>query len=136
MFRLVNVDGRAALEHDGGWHDLATVTGEAAWSDPIVAVSRHAELHDLAAQLGGRSAEGSLSGVTLGAPIPVPAQTPIGAFLRIACIRMAGTATFCLWTAAPRPAPRAICACKARKSFAMPLKNLLKPHMPPCKRPV
>ncbi len=74
MFRLVNVDGRAALEHDGGWHDLAAVTGEAAWSDPIVAVSRHAELHDLAAQLGGRSAEGSLSGVTLGAPIPVPRQ--------------------------------------------------------------
>ena len=24
MFRLVNVDGRAALEHDGDWYDLGS----------------------------------------------------------------------------------------------------------------
>lgn len=74
MFRLVNVGGRAALEADGGWHDLAAVAGEEAWSDPLVAVAGHRRLHDLAAGLGGRRAEGAIDDVVVGAPVPFPRQ--------------------------------------------------------------
>ena len=35
MFRLVNVNGRAALEKDGSWHDLATLAGDDALADPF-----------------------------------------------------------------------------------------------------
>ena len=28
MYRLLNVNGRAALERDGHWHDLAQVSGD------------------------------------------------------------------------------------------------------------
>ena len=37
MFRLVNVNGRAALEKDGSWHDLATLAGDDALADPLTA---------------------------------------------------------------------------------------------------
>ena len=47
MFRLVNVSGRAALERDGGWYDLAGLSGDATLADPLVAVARHRELHTL-----------------------------------------------------------------------------------------
>jgi 2-keto-4-pentenoate hydratase/2-oxohepta-3-ene-1,7-dioic acid hydratase in catechol pathway len=74
VFRLVNVEGRAALEQDGGWHDLASVAGDASLADPIVAVGRHAELHDLAAGLASRSPDGRVTDVRLGAPVPFPRQ--------------------------------------------------------------
>ena len=54
MFRLLNVAGRAALEHDGHWHDLAAATGDATLADPMAAVARHAELHAVQATLAGR----------------------------------------------------------------------------------
>lgn len=74
MFRLVNVDGRAALEHDCGWHDLATVVGDDAMADPIVAVSRHRQLHGLTASLPDRTPDGLVADVVLSAPVPVPRQ--------------------------------------------------------------
>lgn len=74
MFRLVNVNGRAALESDGGWHDLAAVAGDDAMADPITAVTRHISLHDLATGLAGRTPEGRIADAELGAPIPNPRQ--------------------------------------------------------------
>lgn len=74
MFRLVNVNGRAALDHDGGWHDLAVVTGDDDWADPIVAITRHAQLHDLAHQVRDRTPDGRIANVALGAPVPIPRQ--------------------------------------------------------------
>jgi 2-keto-4-pentenoate hydratase/2-oxohepta-3-ene-1,7-dioic acid hydratase in catechol pathway len=74
VFRLVNVAGRAALEHDGGWHDLAAVADDPAWADPLFAVAHHRELHALADACAGRSADGALAGTVLGAPVPAPRQ--------------------------------------------------------------
>lgn len=74
MFRLVNVDGRAALEHDGGYHDLATVVGDQTLADPMHAVARHAELHAVQAGLADRAPEGRIDAVTLDAPVPRPRQ--------------------------------------------------------------
>jgi 2-keto-4-pentenoate hydratase/2-oxohepta-3-ene-1,7-dioic acid hydratase in catechol pathway len=74
MFRLVNVDGRAALEQDGSWFDLATVSGDDTLADPMVAVARHHELHDLAGRLGAAVPGGAMASTTLGAPVPRPRQ--------------------------------------------------------------
>ncbi len=74
MFRLVNVGGRAALEHEGGWHDLAAIGGDPTWADPLVAVARHADLHALQERCADRDRDGSLADVELGAPVPFPRQ--------------------------------------------------------------
>ena len=74
MFRLTTINGRAGLDHDGGWHDLAAVTGDAQLADPLVAVAQHHELHDLAASLATRTPERVLAEEVLDAPIPFPRQ--------------------------------------------------------------
>ena len=74
MFRLINVDGRAALEQNGSWFDLATLAGDDSLADPMVAVARHAELHDLAGRLDTATPGGTLDGTPLGAPVPRPRQ--------------------------------------------------------------
>jgi 2-keto-4-pentenoate hydratase/2-oxohepta-3-ene-1,7-dioic acid hydratase in catechol pathway len=74
MFRLINVDGRAALEFDGHSHDLAALSGDPTLADPMVAVARHTELHDLSAGCARATATGQLYGVMLGAPVPKPRQ--------------------------------------------------------------
>ena len=56
MFRLLNVSGRAALEVDGAWFDLARLSGDDALADPMAAVARHGELHDLTARCAARDA--------------------------------------------------------------------------------
>lgn len=74
MYRLINVDGRAALEHDGAVHDLAAISGDTQLADPIVAITRHRELHawqDACARASGRA----LDSVTLGPPVPRPVQS-------------------------------------------------------------
>ena len=43
MFRLGNVDGRAALACEGSWYDIATLTGDERFADPLHALERHAE---------------------------------------------------------------------------------------------
>jgi 2-keto-4-pentenoate hydratase/2-oxohepta-3-ene-1,7-dioic acid hydratase in catechol pathway len=75
VFRLVTVDGRAALERDDAFHDLATLAGDETWADPLVAVAHHLELHDLQAGTAKRDPDGLLTNVTLGAPIPHPRQS-------------------------------------------------------------
>lgn len=75
MFRLLNVAGRAALEHRGSWYDLAAVSGDPALADPMNAVARHAELHAFQAACADRAADGVVAGAGLEAPVPRPRQS-------------------------------------------------------------
>ncbi|MCJ7671060.1 MAG: fumarylacetoacetate hydrolase family protein [Acidimicrobiia bacterium] len=74
MFRLLNVNGRAALERDGQWYDLAGMSGDVALADPLVAVARHRELHALNERCESETAERLVADVVLGAPVPQPRQ--------------------------------------------------------------
>ena len=74
MFRLLNVDGRAALEREGSWFDLGRLSGDEALADPMAAVARSGELHALTERCDPADAEGPLAGTTLGAPVPEPRQ--------------------------------------------------------------
>jgi len=74
MFRLLNVGGRAALELDGGWHDLATLSGDAALADPMVAIAHHAHLHALHERATGRTPDGTLDPARLGPVVPRPTK--------------------------------------------------------------
>ncbi len=74
VFRLINVAGRAALDCDGQWYDLARLSGDASLADPLVAVGRHRDLHALADSSASAPADGTLADVELGPPIPTPGQ--------------------------------------------------------------
>ena len=74
MFRLLNVNGRAALEHLGEWHDLAEVSGDHALAAPMVAVSRYDELHTLTARCATSTSGGPVGSAPLGPPVPSPRQ--------------------------------------------------------------
>jgi 2-keto-4-pentenoate hydratase/2-oxohepta-3-ene-1,7-dioic acid hydratase in catechol pathway len=66
MFRLLNHAGRAALEIDGLAYDLATLSGSAELADPMLAIGRHDELHELAQRVAGQTDTGSLDAGLLG----------------------------------------------------------------------
>ncbi|HSL58319.1 MAG TPA: fumarylacetoacetate hydrolase family protein [Acidimicrobiales bacterium] len=72
MFRLAVVSDRAVLVDGPSWFDLATVSGDDALADPMTAVARHAELHDLAASLAGATPGGPVEGTTFGVCVPRP----------------------------------------------------------------
>jgi 2-keto-4-pentenoate hydratase/2-oxohepta-3-ene-1,7-dioic acid hydratase in catechol pathway len=74
MFRLVNVNGRAALERDGRWYDLAELSGDATLADPLATVARHRELHALDERCRSATAGGLIAETVLGAPVPQPRQ--------------------------------------------------------------
>jgi len=74
MFRLLNVAGRAALEVDGSWFDLARLSGDDGLADPMAAVARHGELHALADRCPTATADGRVEDATLEAPVPRPHQ--------------------------------------------------------------
>ncbi len=74
MFRLLNVDGRAALQAGDHWHDLATLSGDTLLADPMNAVARFDELHALQAATDGRTPEGVVDPGTLGPVVPRPAK--------------------------------------------------------------
>jgi 2-keto-4-pentenoate hydratase/2-oxohepta-3-ene-1,7-dioic acid hydratase in catechol pathway len=74
MFRLINVGGRAALEHEGAWFDLAALSGDPYMADSMVAVGRHRELHTFAGLCGPARAGGAVSDAELGPPVPRPRQ--------------------------------------------------------------
>ena len=59
MYRLVNIDGRAALEDGGQWFDLAALAGDPSLADPMAAVARASELHDLSRRCGTASPGGT-----------------------------------------------------------------------------
>ena len=74
MFRLLNVSGRAGLEVDGAWFDLARLAGDEALADPMVAVARHAELHELTERCARSTPDGAVADADLGPPVPRPRQ--------------------------------------------------------------
>lgn len=73
-FRLVNVDGRAALAADGHYYDVGEISGGAVGSEPLLALSAPSELSVLSGQLADRAPTGTLAGATLLAPVPNPPQ--------------------------------------------------------------
>jgi 2-keto-4-pentenoate hydratase/2-oxohepta-3-ene-1,7-dioic acid hydratase in catechol pathway len=75
MFRLVNVNGRAALEHNGEWYDLAGLANDATLADPLTAIARHHELHALNVRCLPASSDGRIADTVLGAPVPRPVQS-------------------------------------------------------------
>jgi 2-keto-4-pentenoate hydratase/2-oxohepta-3-ene-1,7-dioic acid hydratase in catechol pathway len=75
MFRLVNVNGRAALEHNGEWYDLAGLANDAGLADPVTAIARHRELHALNVQCLPAASDGRIADTVLGAPVPRPVQS-------------------------------------------------------------
>jgi 2-keto-4-pentenoate hydratase/2-oxohepta-3-ene-1,7-dioic acid hydratase in catechol pathway len=75
MFRLVNVNARAALEYDGSWYDLAGLSGDATLADPIAAIARGGELHTLNEQCATAKPSGRIATTVLDAPMPRPAQS-------------------------------------------------------------
>lgn len=74
MFRLLNVSGRAALEIDGCWYDLAHLSGDDALADPMTAIARSGELHGLSVRCADASPDGRLADAVIGAPVPRPRQ--------------------------------------------------------------
>ncbi len=74
MFRLVNVDGRAALERSGQWYDIGELSGDPNLADPLVAVAHHRELHALHHRCEKATSGGRIADSRLGAPIPQPRQ--------------------------------------------------------------
>jgi 2,4-didehydro-3-deoxy-L-rhamnonate hydrolase len=75
-FRLVNVAGRAALlDAQDQWFDLETASGGVLPSDPMTAITRHGELHAVAAALERATPGGHLAGADLQAPVPTPRQS-------------------------------------------------------------
>jgi hypothetical protein len=47
MFRLVNINKRAAFEYDGSWYDLAELSGDAMLAEPNVESGAAASLPEL-----------------------------------------------------------------------------------------
>jgi 2,4-diketo-3-deoxy-L-fuconate hydrolase len=74
MFRLVNINERAAFEYDGSWYDLAELSGDARLADPLEAVARHRELHALYGRCPSEASGGLVAGPSVGAPVPRPRQ--------------------------------------------------------------
>jgi 2-keto-4-pentenoate hydratase/2-oxohepta-3-ene-1,7-dioic acid hydratase in catechol pathway len=74
MFRLLNIDGRAALQDGDHWHDLAALGGDTTLAEPMVAIARHHELHALQAATTGRAPDGALATAALRPPVPRPSK--------------------------------------------------------------
>jgi 2-keto-4-pentenoate hydratase/2-oxohepta-3-ene-1,7-dioic acid hydratase in catechol pathway len=72
VFRLIDIDGRAALERDGNWYDLERLSGDPAMADAMTAVARHAELHELDERATGRDPDGRVDPAHLGPCVPRP----------------------------------------------------------------
>ena len=65
-----DVGGRPALEHDGGWYDVARLAGDESLATARSALARSDELHDLARRCEGAEPDGRLDDVVLGPPVP------------------------------------------------------------------
>jgi 2-keto-4-pentenoate hydratase/2-oxohepta-3-ene-1,7-dioic acid hydratase in catechol pathway len=74
MFRLINVRGRAALEVDGLWFDLAELADDDRFCDPMAAIARSSELHRLALRCDRSQAGDAVDSSELEAPVPRPRQ--------------------------------------------------------------
>jgi len=74
MYRLLNVDGRAALAHDEHWFDLVALSGDPALADPMAAVARVGDLHALSSRCAEARPGGTVDTARLGPPVPRPRQ--------------------------------------------------------------
>ena len=74
MFRLINHAGRAALDLDGQRFDLASLSGDASLADPMTAIGRHRELHDLTRRAQDRTPDGAVDPTALGPSVPRPSK--------------------------------------------------------------
>jgi 2,4-diketo-3-deoxy-L-fuconate hydrolase len=73
MFRLASVAGRATLVDDRTIVDLAALADDEALADPMVAIARHRELHDLQGLVDAtHPAATDVEQVVLDAPVPRP----------------------------------------------------------------
>lgn len=71
MFRMGAIDGRTVVEVDGVFHDAARVAGDESLADPMVAVSRFAELSAVSEKA---RANGSPVTGELGVCVPRPSK--------------------------------------------------------------
>src|SRR5271166_1199284 len=74
MYRLINVGGRSALDHEGGWHDVARLSGDERLSSASDCLARADLLHELAERCSTAEADGRLDEVVLGPPVPEARQ--------------------------------------------------------------
>lgn len=78
-FRLANIDGRASLVHDDHHYDLETVSDGSFGADPMDAIARFRDLHDVAATLADHAPTGTmrdaLDAGTVGSPSPRPVNS-------------------------------------------------------------
>lgn len=74
MFRLLNLSGRAALEVDGHWYDLARLSGDDSLADPMAAVACTGQLHGLSDRCADVAPDGRVADAVIGAPVPRPRQ--------------------------------------------------------------
>jgi 2,4-didehydro-3-deoxy-L-rhamnonate hydrolase len=74
MFRLANVDGRAALVEGDHWFDLARLSGEATLADPMTAIADADALHEAHQRVPGTEPSGRLDEVELGPAVPRPSK--------------------------------------------------------------
>ena len=70
MFRLVNAGGRPALEHDGGYYDVARLAGDESLVTATACLARFGELHELARRCEGAEPDAGVGRVVLGPPVP------------------------------------------------------------------
>ena len=70
MFRLVNVGGRPALEHAGGFYDVARLAGDDSLATSTACLARFEELHELTRRCDGVEPDGRIDKVVLGPPVP------------------------------------------------------------------
>lgn len=73
-YSLANVAGRAALVRDGKYFDVARVSEGTLGSDPMDIVGKGDQLSVLNSQLDAHTADGTIAGASLDAPIPRPSK--------------------------------------------------------------
>ncbi len=71
-FSFANVDGRACLVEGDSYFDLERISQGSISADPMQAIARNAEFHEIAASLGSHECDGVVSETRLRAPVPGP----------------------------------------------------------------
>jgi 2-keto-4-pentenoate hydratase/2-oxohepta-3-ene-1,7-dioic acid hydratase in catechol pathway len=74
-FRLVNIEGRAALVLGDDYYDLYEVSAGSIGPDPMEAILDPDALRTMSASLSEHQPTGSIADVTLGPPVPRPAKS-------------------------------------------------------------
>jgi hypothetical protein len=74
MFRLASVAGRAVLVDDPVAVDLASLADDETLADPMAAIARHRELHDLQALVGPEHPAAGAGGPPPSSTLPFPGR--------------------------------------------------------------